>query len=55
MEGKSFEQLSPEVRARIEAARAHRRTIEGRDELERIRTQVRQEYPSLGTDSDVFT
>jgi ribosome-binding protein aMBF1 (putative translation factor) len=53
-ERNSFADLPPGAQARVEAARAFRRTPEGRAELERVRAAVRQDFPPLRPDEGLL-
>jgi ribosome-binding protein aMBF1 (putative translation factor) len=54
-ERRTLDDLPPDARAQVEAARAYRRTPEGRAELDRIRDAVRQDFPPLSTDPELLT
>lgn len=54
-ERRTIADLSPEVQSRVAAARAYRRTPEGRAEIERIRAAVREDYPPLEPDPELAT
>jgi ribosome-binding protein aMBF1 (putative translation factor) len=51
---RTLAELSPDAQARVEAARAYRRTPEGRAELERVRAAVRQDFPPLAPDPELL-
>jgi ribosome-binding protein aMBF1 (putative translation factor) len=53
-EKRTIADLPPDAQARVEAARAFRRTPEGRAELERIRTAVRKDFPPLSPDPQLL-
>jgi ribosome-binding protein aMBF1 (putative translation factor) len=52
-ERRTIADLSPEVQIRVAAARANRRTPEGRAEIERIRAAIREDYPPLEPDPEL--
>jgi ribosome-binding protein aMBF1 (putative translation factor) len=54
-ERRTLADLPPDAEARVEAARAYRRTPEGRAELERVRAAVRQDFPPLAPDPELLT
>jgi ribosome-binding protein aMBF1 (putative translation factor) len=52
-ERRTIADLSAEVQIRVAAARANRRTPEGRAEIERIRAAIREDYPPLEPDPEL--